>query len=446
MDVACVTTPFGRRSMTFASLKKQRQAQMAVPDIKRNKWKLFRAVCEARNHLNVTDRSLTVLDALLSFYPADELCVANGVIVFPSNAQLSIRARGMTAATLRRHLSALIDAGLILRKDSANGKRFARRSRAGEINEAFGFSLAPLLSRAHEIETIAAQNATDRQLLLSAREKITLYRRDITKLIQLALNGNVSGNWNELNDRFRTILATLSRRPTLDEAQNFLIKMSELRSTIINLLDLHEKTQDMCAIESQNERHIQDSQTQSSFESETVAEPQKRNLISTSGIDRNEDNQSDIRQTAETAHNSGSRLNPNVALDTVLRACREVHPYGPGGSIRTWRDLLAATSVVRLILNISPSAFNEASAIMGPENAGIAIACILERATHINSAGAYLRDLSRRAVKQQFSVRPMVSALLKAKSTHSLSDQHTATGQVRYATASPARNEEQRCE
>ncbi|MFW8642788.1 helix-turn-helix domain-containing protein [Rhizobium beringeri] len=55
-----------------------------------------------------------------------------GLIVFPSNAQLSIRARGMTAATLRRHLAGLVDAGLILRKDSANGKRFARRDRAGE--------------------------------------------------------------------------------------------------------------------------------------------------------------------------------------------------------------------------------------------------------------------------------------------------------------------------
>ncbi|MGO7830461.1 helix-turn-helix domain-containing protein, partial [Rhizobium johnstonii] len=31
-------------------------------------------------------------------------------------------------------------------KDSPNGKRYARRDRAGDIGEAFGFSVAPLLA------------------------------------------------------------------------------------------------------------------------------------------------------------------------------------------------------------------------------------------------------------------------------------------------------------
>ncbi len=46
--------------------------------------------------LGVTDRALTVLDALLTFYPDDEISEEKGLIVFPSNAQLSLRARGMT--------------------------------------------------------------------------------------------------------------------------------------------------------------------------------------------------------------------------------------------------------------------------------------------------------------------------------------------------------------
>lgn len=33
---------------------------------------------------------------------------------------------------------------------------------------------------------------------------------------------------------------------------------------------------------------------------------------------------------------------------------------------------------------------------MGPENAATVMACILERGGHINSAGGYLRDLTRR--------------------------------------------------
>lgn len=51
---------------------------------------------------------------------------------------------------------------------------------------------------------------------------------------------------------------------------------------------------------------------------------------------------------------------------------------------------------------------------MGPENAGVAVACILERAGHINSAGGYLRDLTAKARQGKFSLGPMLMALLRA--------------------------------
>jgi hypothetical protein len=48
-----------------------------------------------------------------------------------------------------------------------------------------------------------------------------------------------------------------------------------------------------------------------------------------------------------------------------------------------------------------------------PETAAIAIGCIYERGGHINSAGGYLRDLTRNAERGEFSVGPMVMALLR---------------------------------
>ena len=47
-------------------------------------------------------------------------------------------------------------------------------------------------------------------------------------------------------------------------------------------------------------------------------------------------------------------------------------------------------------------------------NAATIIACILERAGHINSAGGYLRDLTRRAERGEFALGPMVMALVRA--------------------------------
>lgn len=414
MQDSPVTTPFGRRPMTLALLAKHKQVDQPVSETKRNKWKLFRTVCEARQALDVSDRSLTVLDALLSFYPSEELCSSNSLIVFPSNAQLSIRARGMTAATLRRHLAALVEAGLILRRDSPNGKRFARRSSAGEINQAFGFSLAPLVSRAKELEDIAGRVIADRELIRARREQISLCRREITKLIQAALDEGVEGEWNTLHNLFRSLLSSFPRRPSIDDLEALLSHLTKLRSKIIKLLEDHYKSQNMSANESQNERHIQDSKTKSIYESENEPGTRKHPATNTP-VDVK--TSSYEQQIAEIENHPIGNAKPNVALDTVLRACEEIHPYGPGGSIKTWRDLLTATAVLRSMLQITPTAFREACLVMGPENAGIAIACIFERGGQINSAGAYLRDLCRRATQQQFSVKPMVTALLRSKAS-----------------------------
>jgi replication initiation protein RepC len=102
------------------------------------------------------------------------------------------------------------------------------------------------------------------------------------------------------------------------------------------------------------------------------------------------------------------------ALGTVLRACPQVIGYGPGGSITSWRDFMSAGVVVRSMLGITPSAYQQACDVMGQENAAVSVACMLERANMINSPGGYLRDLTGRAQRGAFSLGPMLMALLKA--------------------------------
>ncbi|RVA81414.1 replication initiation protein RepC, partial [Mesorhizobium sp. M7A.F.Ca.US.006.04.2.1] len=58
-------------------------------------------------------------------------------------------------------------------------------------------------------------------------------------------------------------------------------------------------------------------------------------------------------------------------------------------------------------------AYEEACHVMGQEVAAIVIACILQRAQHINSAGGYLRVLTEKAKAGEFSVGPMLMAALK---------------------------------
>ena len=100
----------------------------------------------------------------------------------------------------------------------------------------------------------------------------------------------------------------------------------------------------------------------------------------------------------------------------MLKACPDIADYAAAG-IANWRDLMAITAQVRGYLGVSPSAYEDACHVMGPETAAIVIACILQRAQHINSAGGYLRALTEKARTGQFSAGPMLMAALKSNAS-----------------------------
>ena len=155
MGTHVATTPFGRRSMSLGMISSQVAARAAPADATVHKWHVFRDIKEARTVLGATDRALAILDALLSFHPDTAFYGASALIVWPSNEQLIARANGMSPATLRRHLANLVDCGLVIRRDSPNGKRFARKGQSGEIEQAYGFDLSPIVARAVEFKDLA---------------------------------------------------------------------------------------------------------------------------------------------------------------------------------------------------------------------------------------------------------------------------------------------------
>ena len=102
---------------------------------------------------------------------------------------------------------------------------------------------------------------------------------------------------------------------------------------------------------------------------------------------------------------------PAFPLYLVLKACPSIGEFG-GGEIRHWHDLFNAADKVRPALGISPSAWGEAVRDMGPEEAAVVVAAILQRFSEIGSPGGYLRALTRKASEGAFSSGPMVMALL----------------------------------
>jgi replication initiation protein RepC len=389
--------------MSLALVKGQMAIADSNPGARIEKWKVFRDVCEARERFGLQDRALAVLDALLTFYPNGELDAEHGLVVFPSNAQLSVRAHGITETTLRRQLGALVDAGLIQRRDSPNGKRYAHRNRDGEIEQAYGFDLTPLLARAKELAVLAQDVAAERMRFRRAKEALTICRRDVRKLISAAVEEGASGNWGNVESMYVGILGRLPRYPDRTQVETTLDEMELLREEVLNILEIQLNTENLHGNDSPNDCHIQNSKPESIHELEPSSEKEQ---------DENLWKERQKKTVVETK----AKVDPikSFPLGMVLRACPQIADYGPGGGISSWRELMTAAVVVRSTLGVSPSAYEEACNAMGPENAAVAMACILERSNFINSAGGYLRDLTKRSKKGEFSLGPMLMSLLRS--------------------------------
>ena len=101
-------------------------------------------------------------------------------------------------------------------------------------------------------------------------------------------------------------------------------------------------------------------------------------------------------------------------LGLVLNACPDVAEFAREG-ICSWRDLADTAEKIRPMLGISPDAWREAREVMGDEAAAVTVAAILQRAEHIKSPGGYLRALVERKRRGEFSLGPVLQALMRAQ-------------------------------
>lgn len=399
MQTHTATTPFGRRPMSLGMIASQVTAQNAPEGATVHKWHVFKDIKEARIALGATDRSLAILDALLSFHPETAFYSDSALIVWPSNEMLISRANGMSPATLRRHLANLVDCGLVIRRDSPNGKRYARKGEDGTIEQAFGFDLTPIVARAAEFKDMAAAVRAEKKALRIVKERITICRRDIVKMIETGIEEGVPGNWGSVHLTYQGIIGRLPRTAPRQVLEAVAAELDDLWQQIRDVLESFIDSMNLSANESQPERHIQNSNPESKSDSE-------------SGLGK----WNEASGNAGEPDNVRSLPQRELPLGIVLDACPNVRWLVKGGSeIRNWREFLAAVELARPVLGVSPSAWEDARVAMGERQAAITLAAIYQKQDAVRSPGGYLRNLTDRAKEAKFSVWPMVMALLRAK-------------------------------
>lgn len=355
------------------------------------KWQLHRELVAGRKLLSLRSGELNVLQVLFSFYPGDRLAIAEKLVVFASNRSICSRANGMPESTLRRHLSNLVAKGFLRRRDSPNGKRFARTNALE--TEAFGLDLRPLLERrAHICEAAQAAVAEDKQIK-DGRTAVALLCRDLLALIacgtQIAPDDSL---WIEARDLADEAKHRYRRK--LDSSE-----LRELKTALSAAVDcchrrvLELTTERLSASGDQNERHIQDSDLEY-LDSKAASEPPPIAA----------------RQTTPLLRGKSAIPSPQLSLWAVMAMCKTVEDLA-GRTFQTWEDFVHGLDQLARPTGIDAGVWAYARQSMGPRDAAIALAVIIERFGEIRSPNAYLRCLAQKAADRSFSASHMLSHL-----------------------------------
>ena len=333
----------------------------------------MRRLAAARRSFGLSDRTLTVLNALLTFHPSDELDPTSPLVVFPSNANLAARAHGMPESTLRRHLANLVAAGLIARHDSPNGKRYARRDRAGQLVRAFGFDLGPFMRRAAEIGEAADAAAQEAEEIRLLREECGVLLRDV-----IAASGDAPG---DLDDDLRQAGRTLRRKLSRSDLERLRADLEERQSMLVPAAARIAADDDASGSDAQIERHNQ----------------------------RSDQDYKDERDLTASEHQPDP-----LSLDAIRTACPDVEALAPGG-MRSWSALIHTARLLARMLGIDERLWSAASSTMGAPGAAATVACLVQRTEQIRSPGAYLRTLTSKAGQGSYTPVPMLHALLASQ-------------------------------
>jgi hypothetical protein len=138
-----------------------------------DRWEVLQLVKDAAAVLGLSDRDIAVLGAHLSVLPKGPIKSGQLLMSFMQVSAILPRANCMEERRFRRSETRLDETGVVARKLSANGRRFAVRNASGRIVDAYGIDLEPLFLRIDELREIRARLEEDRQRKRALISRVT---------------------------------------------------------------------------------------------------------------------------------------------------------------------------------------------------------------------------------------------------------------------------------
>lgn len=316
-------------------------------------------------------------------------------IVWPSNIHLAHKV-GVCVRSISDALKALTDEGLIIRRDSANQKRFP----------GFGFDLSPLLKRRAEFESTVAEITAAKLEQKRLRAVIGSDRRRAKNALEwLALHSQT--DTDDIAARFGDLSRRTPTRPTKEGVKQSLADqwalLAEDAERLLALIDVTE----FKLVETPGATEI--------FASESSINDGKdfRHKEPESDLSIENCLETEVPRASQPVKRSDDELD----LKLVLEACPSARDYPE--PIRSTYDLIAAGSHLRASTTVSADAWSPSVAAIGAPLTAVAILYAYQRinddvdsgANRIRSHGGFTQSILNGVAAGKINLRAELTSL-----------------------------------
>ncbi|GHE72949.1 replication initiation protein [Camelimonas fluminis] len=374
-----------------------------------NRKQLLEAVRRAQRALELPSSERLVLAELAATHHHER---EGEPIVFASNRWLEERC-GCTERNIRLIISKLEDKGLVVRKASANGKRYQRKTADGGA-QAFGISLAPVISRTTEFEQMIAARKRRAAEQADIHASISLARKSVKEAIEWMAH-HPREERDEILARFETLMAdTPMRRSKNDTPRSLLTQWETLKTDAVALL------RDLNALRQPHQPENAKNPGPDTFSSDIISANAGNKFRHKENVESEISNEvcsQGVR--AKPAQRSDGQFDPDALPPIfVAEACPAIREYGY--PILTPVDLIASADQFRGLLGASRDTWDEGIRRLGAYGTALVVCYTLQRHeddiatghSTIENPGAYLRALVRKCATRDFD---LLGALTKMR-------------------------------
>lgn len=317
-------------------------------------------------HFGLKANHSSILNMLVSFLR--DLTADGRPVIYASNRAMCERAHGMELQTLQRGLRRLIEAGLIRRHTSPNGKRYTHRAADGTILEAFGIDISPLIERRAEIQELSASAHAQEIEMRILRDRLSCLRYNFAKnspqedrIRALLRRGSASAG------DFLDLIAALEAELGTDVIEpNFPVHPAEIPT----------ETKKMTPSEYQIDAHQQNIK-QNIYDKKQVADHRNREVQVEPMICMEED---------------------LPDLETVFENCPSALEYSPY-QINTWRDAIGLAFELAPHIGIRTELAARAGQKLGLHGFAMTIFVLVQRCNEISNAPGYLQRILQPSIR-----------------------------------------------